>query len=91
MREVGVLEMKTHLSALLAAVEKDGETVTITRHGRAVAKLSPANGADESPAPRRLSGKDLVARFRALQESILAAHPEVADLTWEELKEDARR
>jgi prevent-host-death family protein len=91
MREVGVLEAKTHLSALLDAVEKDGETVTITRHGRVVAKLSPANDGDEARAPRRLASKDLVARFRALQESILADHPEVADLTWEELKEDARR
>ncbi len=91
MREVGVLEAKTHLSALLDAIEKDGETVTITRHGRAVARLSPASETEDTPAPRRLSGKDLVARFRALQESILATHPEVADLTWEELKEDARR
>jgi prevent-host-death family protein len=55
MREVGVLEAKTHLSSLLAAVEKDGETVTITRHGRAVAKLSPANDGDVAKAPRRAS------------------------------------
>ena len=41
MREVGVLEAKTHLSALLDAIEKDGEAVMITRHGRAVARLSP--------------------------------------------------
>uniref|UniRef100_B0T1J2 Antitoxin n=1 Tax=Caulobacter sp. (strain K31) TaxID=366602 RepID=B0T1J2_CAUSK len=91
MREVGVLEAKTHLSALLDAVERDGEIVTITRHGRAVARLSPAGGADDAPAPRRLSGKALAARFQALHESILATHPEVADLTWEDLKEDARR
>lgn len=89
MREVGVLEAKTHLSALLDAIEKDGEAVMITRHGRAVAKLSPAHG--DSQRPRRLAGKDLVAQFRALQAEILAAHPEVANLTWEDLKEDARR
>ncbi len=91
MREVGVLEAKTHLSALLDAIERDGQAVIITRHGRAVARLSPANGEGESPAPRRLSGKDLVAQFRALQEEILAAHPEAANLTWEDLKDDARR
>ena len=36
MREVGVLEAKTHLSALLDAVEKGGEAVLITRNGREV-------------------------------------------------------
>ncbi|KAF0174653.1 MAG: hypothetical protein FD124_1067 [Alphaproteobacteria bacterium] len=40
MREVGVLEAKTHLSALLDEVEAGGEIV-ITRHGRPVARLSP--------------------------------------------------
>jgi len=40
MREVGAFEAKTHLSELLAAVEA-GETVTITRRGKAVAQLTP--------------------------------------------------
>ena len=91
MREVGVLEAKTHLSALLDAVEKDGETVTITRHGRAVAKLSPANDANATKLPRKVSAAELVARFQALREKIAAANPDVENLTWEELKEDARR
>jgi prevent-host-death family protein len=91
MREVGVLEAKTHLSALLDVVEKEGETVTITRHGRAVAKLSPANDADVARAPRRASAAELVERFQALREKIAATDPEVQNLTWEELKEDARR
>ena len=43
MREVGAFEAKTHLSALLAAVEA-GETVTITRRGKAVARLVPVAG-----------------------------------------------
>lgn len=91
MREVGVLEAKTHLSALLDAVEKDGETVTITRHGRAVATLSPAYGAAATPAPRKASAAELVERFRALREKIAADNPDTEKLTWEELKEDARR
>ncbi len=37
---VGAYEAKTHLPALLAKVEQ-GETVTITRHGRPVARLVP--------------------------------------------------
>ncbi len=40
MREVGAFEAKTHLSELLAAVEA-GESVTITRRGKAVARLVP--------------------------------------------------
>lgn len=39
---VGAYEAKTHLPALLARVER-GETVTITRHGRAVARLVPVD------------------------------------------------
>jgi prevent-host-death family protein len=41
MREIGVLEAKTQLSALLAEVERTGEPILITRHGRPVARLSP--------------------------------------------------
>lgn len=91
MREVGVLEAKTHLSALLDAIEKDGEAVVITRHGRPVARLSPANSVDQAPAPRRASAAELTERFRALRERIAAANPEGEELTWEELKDDARR
>ncbi|MCB9946145.1 MAG: type II toxin-antitoxin system prevent-host-death family antitoxin [Geminicoccaceae bacterium] len=40
MREIGAFEAKTHLSELLAAVEA-GETVRITRRGKAVADLVP--------------------------------------------------
>ena len=89
MREVGVLEAKTHLSALLDAIEKDGEAVMITRHGRAVAKLSAANP-DEGVRPRLRSGKDLAAEFERLRAQIAAAHPETDELTWEELKQMAR-
>jgi len=91
MREVGVLEAKTHLSALLDAIEKDGETVIITRHGHAVAKLSRADESDEAKAPRRASPAELTARFRSLRERIAAANPDAENLTWEDLKEDARR
>jgi prevent-host-death family protein len=42
MSTVGAYEAKTHLPALLAKVER-GETVTITRHGRPIAKLDPVD------------------------------------------------
>jgi prevent-host-death family protein len=35
-------EAKTRLNALLAEVQRTGTSVTITRHGRPVAVLSPA-------------------------------------------------
>ncbi|MGL5009932.1 MAG: type II toxin-antitoxin system Phd/YefM family antitoxin [Paracoccaceae bacterium] len=55
MREVGAFEAKTHLSELLAVVEA-GETVTITRRGKAVARLVPVEGAgaDRLAALQRL-------------------------------------
>lgn len=41
MREIGVFEAKTHLSELLEKVAA-GEEFTITRRGRAIARLVPA-------------------------------------------------
>ena len=40
MREVQSSEAKTHLPQLLDAVER-GETIVITRHGRAIARIVP--------------------------------------------------
>lgn len=48
MESVGAYEAKTHLPQLLERVE-NGEEITITRHGRPVARLVPIAGADESP------------------------------------------
>lgn len=44
MSEVGAYEAKTHLPRLLKQVEA-GEIVTITRNGRAIARLSPVSDA----------------------------------------------
>jgi prevent-host-death family protein len=41
-------EAKNRLNALLADVERTGQSVTITNHGRAVAKLVPVR-----PVPRK--------------------------------------
>ena len=48
MRKIGAFEAKTHLSALLDAVAQ-GETITITKRGRPVARLVPP----ETPDRRR--------------------------------------
>ena len=40
MRKVGTFEGKTHFSALIDAAER-GETIVVTRKGRAVAQIGP--------------------------------------------------
>ncbi len=80
-REVDEIEAKKHFSALLRAVEKGGETILITRNGRGVARLGPVAVAESSQAPRKLSGADLIERFRSLREEAARAKPETDDLT----------
>ena len=48
METVGSYEAKTHLPQLLERVEQ-GETFTITRHGKPIARLSPAAPSLEQP------------------------------------------
>lgn len=47
MREVRATEAKTNLSELLSAVEH-GESIAITRHGKPVAHLVPAEKQDHA-------------------------------------------
>ncbi len=49
MTTVGAYEAKTHLARLLEEVEA-GATVTITKHGRPVARLVPAVAPATEPA-----------------------------------------
>jgi prevent-host-death family protein len=59
MKEVGAFEAKNKLGQLLDLVER-GEEVTITRHGKAVARLVPPS------RPRdRAAAHDAVERLRA--------------------------
>jgi len=62
MTKVGSFEAKTKLAELLDKVEA-GETVTITRRGKAVARLVPA-GADENERARRRALIDEIKRWR---------------------------
>jgi prevent-host-death family protein len=66
---IGAFEAKTHLSALLERAEK-GESITITKHGRPVARLVPVRG---RPLPRKLTEAEraeIIERFRAARESL---------------------
>lgn len=48
MTTIGAYEAKTRLSALLDDVER-GEQITITKHGRAVARLVPVDASFATP------------------------------------------
>lgn len=54
MAEVGAFEAKTHLSNLLERVER-GETITITRHGKPVARLIPIAGSSREERRRAIA------------------------------------
>jgi len=75
---VGAYEAKTHLSKLLAAVEK-GETVVITRHGKEVAHLTP-------PPRRALTPAEAIEGLRELSRGITLG----ADITIRELIDEGR-
>lgn len=62
MPTVKIEEAKTHLPRILERVER-GETVVITRHGKAVARLVPA--APTTPRPELV---DVIEAMRAFQE-----------------------
>lgn len=61
MSTVGSFEAKTKLAELLDRVEA-GETVTITRRGKAVAQLVPVGGASEQE--RRRQAVEEIMRWR---------------------------
>lgn len=61
MKQIGVYEAKTHLPRLLDEVER-GEIITITRHGRPVARLVPLGG-------RRRSVQEAIAALEAFRQT----------------------
>ena len=63
--EIGTFEAKNRLSALLDQVEQGAE-VTITRHGRAVARLVPVSGT--APQEARRSGPFDWSEWKALRD-----------------------
>jgi prevent-host-death family protein len=67
MKTVGVFDAKNHLSELI----ESGETVTITKHGKPVATLTPV----------RPQAADVAARIRALAEAgaVLASEDAIVE------------
>ena len=62
MREIGAFEAKNKLGQLLDLVEQ-GEGITITRHGKEVARLVPAR-----PVRSRDQAREALQRMRARAE-----------------------
>jgi prevent-host-death family protein len=83
MKEVGVLEAKTHLSALIDAAEA-GEEVLITRHGKPVARLGPAIARPAAPGPEAAD------QIRALRQEIERKYGVDTEFDWKAAVEEGR-
>jgi prevent-host-death family protein len=79
MKTVGTFEAKTHLSTLLEQVE-GGDEITITKHGRAVARLVPVGTVSRA----RL--EETVARLKSFRRG-----RRLGDLSAKALIEEGRR
>lgn len=80
MKELGAYEAKTHLSRLLDEVEA-GESYAITKHGRPVALLVPANAGRSG-----MTVADAIAGLRKFRTG-----RRLGDVTLRELINDGRR
>ncbi|MDZ4370144.1 MAG: type II toxin-antitoxin system prevent-host-death family antitoxin [Phenylobacterium sp.] len=89
MREVGILEAKTGLSGLVAEVERTGEEIVLTRHGRPAARIVPLRSGDAATARDPAEWRRRVAEILAWRD-LQPVAPGFDDLSWEELKRIGR-
>ncbi len=82
MKEIGILEAKTHLSALLNEVE-DGVEIVITRHGKPVARLVSAS-------VRSRPGPEIADSFREVRDRIAAEWQASEPFDWKAAVEVGR-
>jgi prevent-host-death family protein len=83
MADIGVYEAKTHLASLLTRVER-GERFVITRHGKPIAQLVPAEARDAEAVRKSLvrlrSGREALARRGVRLEDLLGEGGSLRDL-----------
>ena len=72
METVGAYEAKTNLPRLLARVES-GESITITKHNRAIARLVPAEGGSSNPV-------EVIAALRAARKGVILGGDSVREM-----------
>jgi prevent-host-death family protein len=82
MREVGAFEAKNKLGQLLDLVER-GEEITITRHGKEVARLVPVR-----PMRSREEGRAALRRIRARAERAKLGRFDWAE--WKSYRDEGR-
>jgi prevent-host-death family protein len=82
MREVGAFEAKNKLGQLLDWVEQ-GEEIVITRHGKPVARLTPAK-----PTQDRECARDAVRRIRERAEALRLGRFDWAE--WKAYRDEGR-
>ena len=80
MDTIGAFEAKTHFASLPERVAR-GATVTITRHGMAVARLVPVES-----APDRASRAQAIARIKEI-----GRRHTLGGLDWRKLRDEGRR
>ncbi len=83
MKSVGSYEAKTHLPRLLSLVEQ-GESITITKHGRPVAVLSPARSSEARDVAA------VIAEFRAYSRERARKHGSLSAKEIKEMVEEGR-
>jgi prevent-host-death family protein len=83
MHVVGAFEAKNKLSQLLDLVEQ-GEEVTITRHGKEIARLVPAQ-----PAHSREAAQAAVRRMRERAEQLKLGRFDWSE--WKSYRDEGRR
>ncbi len=83
MKSVGIYEAKTHLPRLLSQVE-NGETITITKRGKPVAVLSPAQ-----QVPQR-DVKAVIAEFQAYSKEQVRKHGALSVQEIKKMTEEGR-
>lgn len=74
MRTVAIFEAKNRLSELLSAVEL-GEEITITRHGRPVARIVSAHAPPDAAQSQRERVSSTMAELRKLRQGTTLGAP----------------
>ncbi|MCX7120437.1 MAG: type II toxin-antitoxin system prevent-host-death family antitoxin [Gammaproteobacteria bacterium] len=84
MREIGAFDAKTHLSQFLDRADH-GESFAITKHGRVVAFLIPA---ENKP---KIAIQDVIVGMMALRKKIAKRGVKITAQEIDELKKSGRR
>lgn len=79
MQTIGAFAAKTHLSVLLEQVER-GEHIIITKHGRPVAKLVPANKQDNECIRNTIN-----------ELKVFNKNNKLGGIDWKKLRDEGRR